>query len=320
MPQHRKSGYLLLCILFALPLSADEHVAKQNMAVKKIAITFDDAPKPANGYLTGPDRAKMLLESLEKSGVEQAAFFAVSQHLNPEGHQRLLAYSNAGHIIANHTHSHPDLNQIALTEYLSNIDAADSSLKDYPNFRKWFRFPYLREGDTLSKRDGVREHLAEMGYINAYITLNNYDWHIDRLFQRAVESNKELDLVAMRAFYVAVLMESINYYHALALQYTGRSPNHVLLLHENDSAALFIGDLISELRRQGWEIISVEQAYLDPLTEYLTQRVLKFNPGRIGEIAKDNGSEKGLWHTTLNEAYLEGRFTKEVLQEDIRLK
>ena len=159
-----------------------------------------------------------------------------------------------------------------------------------------------------------------MGHINAYIPLNNYDWHIDRLFQRAVESNKELDLVTMRAFYVAVLMESINYYHALALQYTGRFPNHVLLLHENDIAALFIGDLISELRHQGWEIIPFEQAYLDPLTDYLTQRVLKFNPGRIGEMAKDNGREKGLWHTTLNDAYLEERFTKEVLQEETRLK
>jgi len=46
---------------------------------------------------------------------------------------------------------------------------------------------------------------------------------------------------------------------------------------------------------------------------YQTSRLLKFNPGRIGEIAKDKGQHKELWHKTLDKKYLEKAFTEQVL-------
>lgn len=304
---------ILAC--FSLGLLATEQLTElPQTAPKRIAISFDDAPTPNSGYFSSKERTSLLLESLAKAGIQQTAFFAVSQHITPEGHQRLLAYSKAGHIIANHTHSHPDLNSTSLADFIAGIEQADSALQQYPTFRRWFRFPYLREGDTLEKHDGVRQYLAENHYINAYITLNNYDWYLDQLFQQAIQAGEAVDLAAMRSFYVDTLMASIHYYHELALQYLNRSPQHVLLLHENDLAALFIGDLIAELRLQGWEIIPMEQAYQDPLLSYQSSRLFTFNPGRIGEIAADQGQRTGLWHSTLNEAYLKARFTNEVLQ------
>ena len=42
---------------------------------------------------------------------------------------------------------------------------------------------------------------------------------------------------------------------------------------------------------------------------------MKYNPGRIGEIAKDKGQTKRLWHNTLDEAYLKARFDKEVVKK-----
>lgn len=311
--------FLAILACFSLSLLATEQLPEQpQTAPKRIAISFDDAPTPSSGYFSGEERTSLLLESLAKAGIEQTAFFAVSQHITPEGHQRLLAYSKAGHIIANHTHSHPNLNSTSLSHFIADIEQADSVLQHYPTFRKWFRFPYLREGDTLNKRDGVRQYLADNDYINAYITLNNYDWYLDELFQQAIQAGESIDLTAMRNFYVETLLESIQYYDELALQYLNRSPDHVLLLHENDLAALFISDLIAGLQLQGWEIITIEQAYQDPLLSYQTSRLLTFNPGRIGEIAADHGQRKGLWHTTLNEAYLKKRFTENALQQGIR--
>ena len=283
-------------------------------SAKEIAITFDDSPRFAQGYFDGPTRAKKLIETLKYHGVKQVAFFSVSNRLDKEGIERLKTYAHAGHIIANHTHSHPDINKLSFQEYKDDFLIADSFLSTYKNYKKWFRFPYLREGDTLEKRDGMRALLMEMGYINAYITLNNYDWYIESLFQKAIKDKVKIDFDALRQFYVDVMIQGIEYYEQMAVTHLGRSPKQVLLLHEMDISALFIGDLVDELRIKGWSIITPEQAYTDPISEYKTEQVMKYNPGRIGEIAKNNGQKKGLWHATLNEKYLLQRFETEVLK------
>ena len=284
------------------------------LIAKELAITFDDSPRIAKGYFDGPTRAKKLIQNLKDHQVEQVAFFSVSKKIDTEGEKRLQAYSDAGHIIANHTHSHPDFNKLTLEQYLDDFSQADLYLSQYNSFRKFFRFPYLREGDTLEKRDGMRTALKTKGYINAYITLNNYDWYMESLFQNAIKQGIEIDFERMSRFYVDVLMESIGYYDQMAITHLGRSPKHVLLLHEMDISALFIGDLIDELRNEGWKIITPKQAYKDVISNYQTEKLYKFNPGRIGEIAKDNGQNKKLWHSSLDEKYLEQRFKKDVLK------
>ncbi|MFM7378762.1 MAG: polysaccharide deacetylase, partial [Erythrobacter sp.] len=49
----------------------------------------------------------------------------------------------------------------------------------------------------------------------------------------------------------------------LARRTLGRSPPHVMLLHETDLAALFIADLVAELRKDDWTIITADEAYGD---------------------------------------------------------
>jgi len=283
---------------------------------REIAITFDDAPREASGYLTGPDRAQTLIGELEKHKIPEVVFFSNSNALDPEGIERLQTYSRAGHIIANHTHSHPDFNKVSLEDYLEDFLLADSKLSKFEGFKKLFRFPYLREGDVERKRDGMREALTKHGYINAYITLNNYDWYIESLFQNAIKDGVTLDFDRMREFYVQVIMESIEHYDEMAQTHLGRSPKHVLLLHEMDISALFIGALVDELRDRGWKIISAEEAYTDEIAEYQMRESLPYNPGRIGEIARSKGQKNGLWHKTLDEEYLEKRFTREVLEQN----
>jgi len=280
---------------------------------KELAITFDDSPRAAKGLLSGPERANKLVAALAKHQVKQVAFFSVSKHLDTEGVTRLNTYSDAGHLIANHSHDHPDFNTLSLTQYINNFVQADKQLKKFSTFTKMYRFPYLREGNTQEKRDGMRATLDEYDYQNAYITLNTYDWYIENLFQAALAKGEEVNLERMKRFYVEVLIESIEYYDALAIKHLNRSPKHVLLLHEMDISALFIGDLIDELRQRGWDIISPEHAYSDDISQMLTKKVLSYNPGRIGEIARDKGQKKQLWPNSLDESYLTEKFNKDVL-------
>ena len=42
-------------------------------------------------------------------------------------------------------------------------------------------------------RDQIRKALDDHGYINAYVTVDNFDWYMDDLFQKAVKAKKKID-------------------------------------------------------------------------------------------------------------------------------
>ncbi|MCB0394185.1 MAG: polysaccharide deacetylase family protein [Bdellovibrionales bacterium] len=286
-----------------------------NSHAKEIAITFDDSPRHARGYLDGPTRSSKLIENLRSNNVGKVAFFSVSNQIDKEGEERLKKYSAAGHWIANHTSSHLNFNETSLLVYVEDFKQAHLVLGAFTTSKRWFRFPYLREGNSIEKRDGMRKALKQLDYRNGYITINNYDWYIEVIFQRELR-NPNFDFERMKRFYVKVLMENIEFYDNMAIEYIGRSPKHVLLLHETDLSALYIGDLVQALRKANWRTISAENAYTDKIAEYETATVFSYNPGRIGEIARDKGKMNGLWHESCDEVYLEKRFKKEVLLQE----
>lgn len=283
------------------------------LQAKSLAITLDDSPRFATGYFDGQTRASELLAEIKRHQIPQIAFFSVAKNLDEEGKERLMSYARAGHVVAHHSNAHEDFNKTSLEDYVLGFNQAEAVLKNFPNYQQWYRFPYLREGDTKEKRDGMRKLLKEKGYLNAYITLNNYDWYLENLFQQAVRQDLEIDFKALEKLYVGLLIESIEYYDEMAVKHLGRSPKHVLLLHEMDTTALFLGNLVDELRKKGWQIISPESAFDDEIAEFKAENVFKFNPGRIGEIAYSKGQKKGLWHSSLEEAYIKKRFDNEVL-------
>jgi peptidoglycan-N-acetylglucosamine deacetylase len=83
-----------------------------------------------------------------------------------------------------------------------------------------------------------------------------------------------------------------------------------LLLHENDLAALFVGDLIQLLKGKGWKIISPEDAYADPIASEIPD-VLFNGQGRVGAIAYSKGWKPAdLIQQSEDEAYLDKLLTE----------
>lgn len=135
-----------------------------------------------------------------------------------------------------------------------------------------------------------------MDYLSAYVTVDNYDWYMDRLFQEAVAAGRKINLDRLRDAYVDLITDSVEFYDKVAQEQLGRSPHHVLLLHENDLAALFIADLVDRLRNRGWEIISPEEAFTDPIAA-VEPATLRLGQGRIIAMAIDKGYDgpTGRW-------------------------
>ena len=258
--------FLPLLIVLLLPVPA--------AAQKMIALSFDDVPRARGAFFTPDERTRRIIRELWKADAPQAVFFVVPGQLGHGdgygGQLRIQAYVDAGHAIANHSNSHPRLSTMTAEAYLADIDKAGVWLKDRGAYRPWFRFPFLDEGGTdKAKRDAVRAGLAARGLRNAYVTAESSDWHLENLTREAVQAKKKVNRKALGALYVTWHVEAANFADAMMQRVTGRQPVQMLLLHETDLAALYIGDLVRALRKDGWTVVDADIAYVDPIGELM---------------------------------------------------
>jgi peptidoglycan-N-acetylglucosamine deacetylase len=295
-------------------------ISTPTLAQKRIALTFDDAPRTAGAYFTPDERTEKLIAALKQARVQQAAFFVNPGNLDtPDGQggeRRIAAYVAAGHVIANHSFSHPMLTKTAADAYLTDIDKATDWLKNRKGYRPWFRFPFLDEGRTDKiKRDAIRSGLAARGLRNGYVTAEASDWNMENLVIAAARAGKPVNMKALRDYYVTLHVEAADFYDGLARQTIGRSPAHVMLLHETDIAAMFIGDLVMALRKDGWEIITADRAYRDPIG-----RIVYDTPSAQGTLTEMMAWQKGLpaprWYRFNNTDEANVKFRKDVLGEE----
>jgi len=300
---------LVACLMIAVPAAAQ----------KRIALSFDDTPRHAGGFMDPDARAEMLIKALRKAKVKQAAFFVTVGNLGKpgtgDGATNIARYVVAGHVIANHSYSHKRLSGMSAEAYLADIDYADAWLKGWGGYRPWFRFPFLDEGGKdKAKRDALRDGLKARGLSNGYVTAEASDWNIEGLAADAKKAGKTIDMKALRDLYVESHVEAAEYYDALAVKVLGRSPAHVMLLHETDIAALFIGDLVKALRAKGWELVTADAAYADPIR--LLHPDTPFAQGTLTEaLAWEKGLPAPRWYERNDLKIANSLFARRVLGE-----
>ena len=165
------------------------------------------------------------------------------------------------------------------------------------------------------RRDALRRALAERGLSSAYVTVDSYDWYLESLTNRAVRAGQTIDRDALRQLYVDAIVGAAEFSDRIAVETLGRSPAHVLLLHETDLAALFIADAVAELRRRGWRIVSADEAFRDPIAGQEPDSMF-LGGGRIAGIANARGRERRELVPQWNEeAYLTTLFNQRVLHQ-----
>jgi peptidoglycan/xylan/chitin deacetylase (PgdA/CDA1 family) len=284
---------------------------------KRIALSFDDIPRFQGGFMTPDERTAKLIAGLREAGVGQAAFFVTSGNLEDDyganGEARIRAYIAAGHVIANHSYSHSHLSDNTIADYIADLDKTEAWLEGRPGRRPWYRFPYLDEGRDVERRDALRAALRERGLSNGYVTVDMWDWAIDDLASKAVRENRAIDREALREFYVETIVRGADFFDRTARATLGRSPAHVLLLHETDLNALFIADVVAALRADGWTIVPIDEAYRDPIAE-AEPDTLYLGGGRINALAAAAGRDPDeLAYDRNNDAELTRLFEERVI-------
>ncbi len=308
------AGLIVGCSPAATPVDAP------SAPVRRIALSFDDAPRSLGPWLSADERTRRLIASLRSVRAPQAAFFVNPGHLEETygtgGEARLSQYVAAGHVLANHSYSHRALTALSAEEYLADIDRAEAWLRARPGHRPWFRFPYLNEGRRDgAKRAAVFAGLDVRGITHGYVTIDGSDWHLEQLAIDAVRDGAVIDRDALRDLYVETMVEAADVYDGLAQRTWGRSPAHVILLHETDLAAEYIDDLIRALRARGWTIISADEAYADPIARMPPPSV----PSGQGPLTELAAQAAGLpaprWYARNDRAVMSALFSSRVLHQ-----
>jgi peptidoglycan-N-acetylglucosamine deacetylase len=263
-------------LLAALALATLAAAAEPRL---EVALTFDDLP--LNGGLppgvTQTDIARDTLAVLRKHRIPPSYGFinAAKLERSADGAQALKLWAQAGHPLANHTYTHLDLTRSSAEDFqreiLRNEPALELLQLDLPGKARaahdwrWFRYPYLHEGDTLEKRRAIRAFLERNGYRIAQTTLDHEDYLWNSAHARCVAARDDESLRWLRASYLEEAREWIRFQRELARTVFGRDIRHVLLLHLGSFSPTILPDLFGLLKEEGFDIVTLERAQSDPV-------------------------------------------------------
>jgi peptidoglycan-N-acetylglucosamine deacetylase len=240
-----------------------------NANAQSVALTIDDGPHlEATPRLSAKARNQAMLDHLQKANVKATLFVTVNNGANrPEGLALAKAWGEAGHTIGNHTMSHLNLHSknVTLEQYQQEVMDCDAVIRSLTGYRKWFRFTYLREGNTPEKREGMRAFLAAQQYRNAYVSLDTSDWRLNEKLVEVLSKDANADVTPIKTAYLSHVRQRALAYRDLSRTLQGRDMAQVLLLHHNLINALWLGDVIAMFKEMGWTITTPDEAYKDPV-------------------------------------------------------
>ncbi len=267
--------FLLAGIGFLVASRNDDDTGQTYMALattvltnpSRIAITIDDLPYVMPSK-TSPDEGlrytNQINAALQKHGII-ATGFAVGQQINPQSLPALRAFAGAGHTIGNHSWSHPDYGTLTRDEFHGETGRTDEILQQWIDGPRYYRFPFLREGETEATKAAATQVLAEFGYQNVPVTIDNDEWQFNADYLEALEEGNAAVAATIARDYVAHMQERTAFFQTLAIDELGGDVDHILLIHLNRINADHLGTLLEWYDAQGWTFILVEEAITHPL-------------------------------------------------------
>lgn len=141
---------------------------------KSKAVTYDTVSKEKVLYLTfdcGYENGYTvkILDVLKEKGVK-AAFFCTLDDIKSEP-ELIARMIKEGHIVGNHSASHPSFSEISRQEMADEIEECDNFLRENFGYTsKYFRFP---KGDYS---ENALQLVGSLGFISVFWSVSYADW------------------------------------------------------------------------------------------------------------------------------------------------
>ncbi len=256
---------LMLTLLQATPPPAQP--------ARRVAITIDDGPVVGEmGDLARFQRISSgLIGSLAAEKVP-ATIFINERQLNVPGQRDARAmvleqWLDAGFDLANHTYSHPSLNQVPLWQYQDDVVRGDVIMRPLVERRgrklEWFRYPFLHSGTTEEVHLAVMDFLAGRGYRVAPVTVDYADYTFAGVFRNQRMAGDEEVAERIKRAYLEQVDLGFEYAERASTELFGHEIPQILLIHCNELNALTLRDTIARLRKRGYTFITLGEAMAD---------------------------------------------------------
>jgi peptidoglycan/xylan/chitin deacetylase (PgdA/CDA1 family) len=233
-------------------------------------LTFDDLPyiwdTPPHGY-SNQKLIQDMIAVLAKHKVTGVFAFANAGKVKSPLDKKILdLWVQHGHLLGNHTWSHADLNTSTPADYVSEIDRNHDFLTSYgQSFYRYFRYPFLHEGNTEERRTAIRSHLIKSGYRIAQVTIDHNDWEWYLPFSRCHNRNDRAKIRTLREMYDSEAKENLKAAQMLSQFLFNRSIKHIALMHPNVMTVEQLDNTLTNWTKAGAEFITLQDAMKDPI-------------------------------------------------------
>lgn len=265
---------------------------------KRLAVTMDDFSLGFNLRLNPRERNERILESLAKHRHKAAGFATGRMVDNPFGDEVVQSWSDAGHMIGNHTYTHMNSSDEETDKVKADILKNDALLSKYPAYKKIFRFPYLAEGGTPEKISAYRSFMKANGFQNAAVTIDTIDWATTDRMETRLRRDDKADLEPYKDYYITSVVTLAEHFHNLAQRVGYTDLPHSMLMHHNILNGLFLDDVLTALKEQGWSLVDAAEMFEHPLYALEPK-----TPARSRSVLSVLAQEQGIGDTGYPEAY-----------------
>jgi peptidoglycan/xylan/chitin deacetylase (PgdA/CDA1 family) len=260
----------LLAVTLAISYAASGSAQQPTSPAPQVAFTFDDLP--AHGPLPPgefrPEPVRSILATLKREQMPPTYGFVNGFRMVkwPYQIELLREWYASGNPLGNHTWSHPELDTTPAEKYEANIARNEKTLRsvDPDGDWHWFRYPYLEEGETVEKREAVRNWLTAHHYRIAEVSIDFQDYMWNDTYARCAEQHNTAAIASLHDSYLESADQFITFSRGLSQNLYGRDIPYVLLLHVGAFDAKMLPELIALFRQRGFQFVTLPQAESDP--------------------------------------------------------
>jgi peptidoglycan-N-acetylglucosamine deacetylase len=243
--------------------------AGPNAAPATVALTFDDLPShgPLPPGVTRVEVATRIIDALRQGRAPAVYGFVNARAIErrPEEAEVLRLWRAAGFPLGNHAFSHMDLHTNTAEAFEQDVVANEATLRAHMGDAgwQWFRFPYLREGDTSEKHRLVQAFLKARGYQVAQVTISFHDYAWNEPYVRCLAKNDAQGLDWLSRSYLTAAAASLTRAQAAARALFGRDISHVMLLHIGVFQTVMLPRLLDLLAERQFTLTTLDTAHKD---------------------------------------------------------
>jgi hypothetical protein len=241
----------------------------------KIAFTMDDLPLWPQSYPPPGYTAQGIVQSIQDALAEHAisGVYAFSNSWpllkHPEMADILDRWHEAGHFIANHTHSHVTLPEMTAGAFCADIDRAQELLAPWMSKAPLtlFRHPLCHWGETPSKLAAVNEHLANRSLTPVDVTSWAYEWTWNRAYRNALDAKDDTAIAFVKSSFLEFSAAQLHHDTAAAQDWFGGEVVGITLGHNVPFFADIASEFFARLKAEGAEFVPLAEALSGPIQQ-----------------------------------------------------